>query len=82
MYRIKSMLTWALFLCLTSLALAVDLNESFETPLFPPPDWQSIETGDGVNIWSRTQSNGQAGSYKAQVVDEDVSSGLVSERWL
>lgn len=82
MDRIKRLLTWTFLTCFASSAFAVDLNESFDGTTFPPVGWQSIETGDGVNVWNRTTGTTHTGSGKAHVADEDLGGGLVAERWL
>lgn len=82
MVRIRSLLTWVFLTCVASSAWAVNLNESFDGTTFPPVSWQSFQNGDGANAWSRTTGNTHSGTAKAQSTEEDVGSGLVSERWL
>jgi hypothetical protein len=72
----------SLIVLLTSAAWALNLNESFEETLFPPPAWQSLETGDGANLWARATIWPHTGLAFAVSTEESVGVGLVSQRWL
>jgi hypothetical protein len=78
------MLVLGLIVTLTSTGWASPLNESFEETLFPPPAWQSLETGDGANLWIRTQNSSwsHTGLALAQSTEEELAGGLVAQRWL
>jgi hypothetical protein len=82
MDRIKLLLTLALLTCFATSAWAVDLTESFDETTFPPIAWQSLENGDGVNLWVRTTGSTNSGSGKAAVAEEDLGGGEVAARWL
>ncbi|MCB1060650.1 MAG: choice-of-anchor J domain-containing protein [Calditrichaeota bacterium] len=82
MDRIKLLLTLALLTCFAASAWAVDLSESFDETTFPPIAWQSVENGDGSNLWIRTTLNTNSGPAKAADVEEDLAGGEVAARWL
>lgn len=83
MSRFKILLTAGFaVLLMTSLSWAVDLYQSFDSPTFPPPGWQTLQTGQGVNIWERNTTYPHSGSGSARSNYEDLEIPDVSERWL
>ncbi len=78
----RNLLASLLLIGLTTSVLAINLSESFNDTFFPPVSWQSLETGDGTNIWHR--ASGFLHAYdsvgSAQISEEDVAG--TAQRWL
>jgi hypothetical protein len=68
-------------LVLGSTGWAVPLNESFSYTNFPPIGWQTVQTGEGLKVWTRSTSNTHTTPGCARSEYEDLALGEVSERW-
>ena len=79
--RFVSGLCAAVFI-LASVGWAVPLGESFSLTNFPPLGWQTLQTGDGANVWIRSTTYTHTSPGVARSSDEDLGVGLTSERWL
>ncbi|MBM3324913.1 MAG: hypothetical protein FJY66_04530, partial [Calditrichaeota bacterium] len=67
---------------LGSVGWAVPMNESFSYTNFPPIGWQTVQTGEGVKVWTRSTSNTHTTPGCARSEYEDLGIGQTSSRWL
>ncbi|MFH1011159.1 MAG: choice-of-anchor J domain-containing protein, partial [bacterium] len=66
---------------LGSAGWAVPMNESFSYANFPPIGWQTLQTGEGLKVWTRSTSNTHTTPGCARSEYEDLV-GQTSKRWL